>query len=181
MRLRPVRPSDRDERRKLGRHADIVRSFGGDTPSSIVVTESEADAWYHDLENEPIAWAIEVAGRFVGTTRLHSVNWRDRRASFAIGILDPDLLGRGLGTEVTRLVLAHAFSDLGLHRVSLRVLADNLRAIRCYEKSGFLREGIERESGFVDGRWHDDLMMAILEDDWRRQENESPGTAARGT
>ena len=168
VRLRPLRPSDREERRQLGRHADIVRSFGGDTPSSSLVSEAQAAAWYRSLEAEPLAWAVEVQGRLAGSIRLHGLNEHDRRASLAIGLLDPALLSRGLGTEATRLVLGHAFSELGLHRVSLRVLASNLRAIRCYEKCGFVHEGRERESGLVDGEWDDDLMMGILEDDWLR-------------
>jgi len=55
------------------------------------------------------------------------------------------LLGQGLGTEVTRVVLDFAFGPLALHRVGLRVLAYNRRAIGCYEKCGFQEEGRERE------------------------------------
>jgi RimJ/RimL family protein N-acetyltransferase len=74
----------------------------------------------------------------------------------------PALLGKGLGTEATRLVLRHAFNDLGLHRVGLRVLAYNHRAIRSYEKCGFVIEGREREAALVDGAWHDDVLMGAL-------------------
>lgn len=62
-----------------------------------------------------------------------------------------------------RLALAHAFDTLGVHRISVRVLAYNTRAIRAYEKCGFMEEGRERESAWVDGAWHDDVMMGILE------------------
>jgi RimJ/RimL family protein N-acetyltransferase len=53
-----------------------------------------------------------------------------------------------------------------LHRVSVRVLDYNLRAIRAYQKSGFVIEGREREAALVDGAWHDDLMMAILDQEY---------------
>lgn len=86
---------------------------------------------------------------------------QDRRASFAIGIHSPNWLGKGIGTDATRMVLKFAFSTLKLHRISLRVIAYNSRAIRSYEKSGFVIEGREREAGFVDGEWHDDIMMGI--------------------
>jgi RimJ/RimL family protein N-acetyltransferase len=39
----------------------------------------------------------------------------------------------------------------------------NLWAIRAYQKCGFVVEGREREAAFVDGIWHDDVMMAILD------------------
>lgn len=68
---------------------------------------------------------------------------------------------------MTRLVLRYAFEDLGLHRVDLRVLEYNDRAIAVYEKCGFVREGVERESANVAGKWHSDLIMGILEHEYR--------------
>jgi RimJ/RimL family protein N-acetyltransferase len=87
------------------------------------------------------------------------------RASFAIGIDEPSLLGQGLGKEATRLVLTHAFGPAALHRVDLRVLAYNTRAISCYRACGFLEEGRERQAALVDGTWHDFVIMSILESD----------------
>ncbi|MNY63079.1 hypothetical protein D3C86_1999940 [compost metagenome] len=64
-------------------------------------------------------------------------------------------------------MLTYAFSELKLHRVSLRVLAINKRAIRSYMKCGFQVEGRERETAFLDGKWHDDLIMGLLEHELR--------------
>jgi RimJ/RimL family protein N-acetyltransferase len=50
-----------------------------------------------------------------------------------------------------------------LHRVSVRVLAYNKRAIRSYQKCGFVIEGREREAGPVNGQWHDDVIMGLLD------------------
>jgi RimJ/RimL family protein N-acetyltransferase len=49
------------------------------------------------------------------------------------------------------------------------VLEYNTRAIRAYEKCGFVREGIERETALVDGAWHGDVIMSLLEDGYRAQ------------
>src|SRR5262249_48127688 len=95
--------------------------------------------------------------------RLDGVDLRDRRASLAIGIDDRTQLGKGLGSEAIALVLEYAFNVLNLHRVSVRVVDYNFRAIRAYQKCGFVIERRERESAFVDGIWHDDIMMAILD------------------
>ncbi|SFC50117.1 GNAT family N-acetyltransferase [Tropicimonas isoalkanivorans] len=51
---------------------------------------------------------------------------------------------------------------MGLHRVDLRVLSFNTRAIACYRACGFVHEGTEREAAFIDGEWHDDWIMGIL-------------------
>ena len=52
---------------------------------------------------------------------------------------------------------------LRMHRIGIRVLAYNQRAIHAYKKCGFVIEGRERETAFVDGAWHDDVMMGLLD------------------
>lgn len=81
----------------------------------------------------------------------------------AIGIFDRSLLGRGFGSEAIRVLLTHAFGPMGLHRIGIRVLSYNERAIAAYEKCGFVEEGREREAAFVNGTWHDDVMMGLLD------------------
>jgi ribosomal protein S18 acetylase RimI-like enzyme len=65
-------------------------------------------------------------------------------------------------------MLDHAFGPLGLHRIALFVFEFNERAIRTYQRCGFVIEGRARESIFRDGRWWDELAMSVLESDWRR-------------
>lgn len=107
-------------------------------------------------------WVIEAEGDLVGVTRLHALRESDRKAHFVIGMFAPSLMGRGLGTEATRLVLDYAFGSMNLHRVDLRVLAFNDGAIASYRKCGFVQEGRERQSCWLDGQWYDDIIMGIL-------------------
>lgn len=77
-------------------------------------------------------------------------------------------LGPGLRDGRTRTILRFAFTEMNLHRVSLGVLDYNARARRCYEKCGFREEGRVREHHFHDGRWHDQIMMGILQHEFER-------------
>jgi RimJ/RimL family protein N-acetyltransferase len=86
-------------------------------------------------------------------------------AALAIGIEDPARLGRGLGTEALRLALGFGFAT-ALHRVSVRVLASNARAIACHRKCGFVEEGREREAALVEGVWQHDLIMGLLDQEF---------------
>lgn len=160
--LRAARESDVADRLANGKHPDIVRAYGGDPEIIVPLTAEQAQAWVARMADKPLDWVIEHEGRCVGSAGLHSVNEHDARATYAVGLQVHTLLGRGLGTEATRLVLAHAFGELQLHRVGLRVLASNKRAIRCYEACGFRMEGRERESARLPGGWEDDLMMGCL-------------------
>lgn len=167
--LRQPRPEDVETRILLGADPEIARMFG--TVPAPVITRQMAEQWYERLAkgHDPYSWVIEHEGRFIGSARLHTVRLREpeRRAAYAVGILDPAALGRGLGTETTRLVLAYAFDELRLHRVDLRVIAYNTRAIACYRKCGFVEEGRERETVLVEDRWQDDVIMSLLEDEYR--------------
>jgi len=164
--LRPWRESDVRDRLAIGRHAEFVRMCGGDASDIQPMTEDEARAQYERECDAHCSWAIEVGGRCIGVTRLHSVRVQDRWAYLAIGLWDPADWGQGLGREATRLTLGHAFETMDLHRVSLRVLAINERAIACYEACGFRREGLERESCHVADQWLDDVMMGVLKSEY---------------
>jgi RimJ/RimL family protein N-acetyltransferase len=160
--LRRPREDDFQDRLKLGRDAEIFRMYGGSLSDLRPMTEDAARGWVQRLLDQEYAWIIE-AGSLIGEIRLDRVDLRDRRASLAIGIEDASQLGKGLGSEAIALCLGYAFNVLKLHRVSVRVVDYNLRAIRAYRKCGFVIEGREREAAFVDGAWYDDMMMAILD------------------
>lgn len=165
--MRPAVPEDVEPRLELGAEpAEILRFYGVSPEAVPPFTRAVAERWVQSLMEHPYAWIIE--GRtMLGVVRLDRVDFTDRRASLAIGLLSSSELGKGQGTEAARRVLGYAFAELKLHRVSLRVLADNERAIRSYQKCGFQIEGRERETVFLDGRWHDDLIMGVLEHELR--------------
>jgi RimJ/RimL family protein N-acetyltransferase len=163
VRLRPPSAEDADARFALGTHAEIAEMYGVNKDDVKPVTREGMARWLQWLTDHPHAWVIEINGAFAGEIRLDNVNHQDRRATMALGINNPALLGKGFGTEAIVLLLRHAFADMGLHRIGIRVLAYNKRAIRAYEKCGFVVEGRERETAYVNGGWHDDIMMGLLD------------------
>ncbi|MBV7331908.1 GNAT family N-acetyltransferase [Chloroflexi bacterium TSY] len=160
--LRPPQEQDKKERLALGRDVEFVRMVGGNLDRIVPLTPKEVDEWFNKICHSAHNWVIEADGQYRGTACLHSMNEQDRRAVYSIGLHDPTTRGRGIGTIVTQMVLQYAFTTLNLHRVSLRVLDFNQRAIACYRKCGFVEEGVERETFFCDGQWHNDIMMGIL-------------------
>ena len=166
VRLRAPKPGDVAARLKLGNTPEIHHMFGADPGAVAKITKDHAQKWYHAQISEPLAWIIEHKRRMIGALRLHSVNSWDARAGLAIGILAPEMLGKGLGTRATHLIAAHAFGPLGLRRLSVRVLGYNARAVACFRKAGFVEEGRAREAAFVAGGWHDDILMGLLKTEY---------------
>jgi RimJ/RimL family protein N-acetyltransferase len=101
-----------------------------------------------------------------GGAGLTNLDWRSRSVAIGLFIGEKALWGQGLGTEITELLLTHAFDVLNLHRVHLRVFADNPRAVRVYEKAGFTAEGRQRDAGYRDGAYRDVLLYSVLRREW---------------
>jgi ribosomal-protein-alanine N-acetyltransferase len=159
--LRPAAAADVAARAGLGRHAEILRMFGATEPESPSMTRDEAEAWVAARGADGVVeWIVDAEGRFLGAARLHSFD-RAGGAKYAIGLLDPDRLGKGFGTEATRLVLDYAFGQLGLERVTVAVLEFNHRAMRCYRRCGFRPTGRVVGAAVVDGESYDDIVMEV--------------------
>jgi RimJ/RimL family protein N-acetyltransferase len=141
------------------------------------MTPSEIERFFHGRLLAPDALAYTIhelsARRPVGFTTFSSLDADNGSVLFHITIGEPDAWGRGLGTEATELMLAHAFDRLGLHRVGLSVFAFNTRALRAYDKAGFRVEGRVREAIRRDGRHWDEIQMGVLRDEWRARRRES--------
>lgn len=111
-------------------------------------------------------FAIVTESGFSGSTSL--VQSRDSSDVFTYGVIIGlrECWGKGYGTETTILMVHHAFNDLGARRLQLMTNSKNPRAIRCFEKSGFIHEGRERETNWIDGEYADTVWMSILRKEW---------------
>jgi len=74
--------------------------------------------------------------------------------------VDPAHRGRGIGRRLTQAAVAEARAS-GARRLRLRVLGPNAAARRLYEACGFVVEGVLREEFLLDGRYVDDVLMAL--------------------
>ncbi|MEX2162506.1 MAG: GNAT family protein [Anaerolineales bacterium] len=134
---------------------------------------AEEEKWFEkslDRPPEEGIFCIEVRQTskwaFIGSTSFFNFNWRARKAEIGIMIGDKSFWDKGYGTETMLLMLQHGFETLNLHRIYLKVFATNPRAIRAYEKVGFLLEARLREGNYDDGVYSDDLIMGVLQHEW---------------
>jgi RimJ/RimL family protein N-acetyltransferase len=134
---------------------------------------SEEDRWYERMlqSSTDQVFAIDRSddgadgrhvGLHIGLCGIHEIQWKNRCATVGILIGDAALHGKGYGTDAMRSLVRYAHDELALHRVSLEVFTDNTRAIRSYEKLGFMREGVRRQAMWKDGAFRDLLVMSVL-------------------
>ncbi len=103
---------------------------------------------------------VSPDGNIIGESVINEIDWELR--SF-----HSDTCGKGIGTWAIRMTCNFAFEKLHLHRLELDVFSFNPRAEKAYLKAGFKREGILRDAVKDGDAYADDILMAILEDEWK--------------
>lgn len=120
----------------------------------------------------PFAVRTLADDKLIGFVILMHVNHVHGDAFVGIGMGDPEYRGRGYGTDAMNLILRFAFQELNLHRVSLDTLGNNARAIRSYEKCGFVCEGLVRGAEHR-GERDDIVAMGALRAEWLAKQDDA--------
>jgi RimJ/RimL family protein N-acetyltransferase len=107
----------------------------------------------------------EHYGHFIIEVEWHGSTWRAGQMAFSIVMLHPDFRGRGLAAEATRLFARYLLVELDFHRVQLEVYGFNERAIRHFERSGFLKEGVKRRAYLRHEEWVDGVLFGLVQED----------------
>jgi aminoglycoside 6'-N-acetyltransferase len=150
--LRPLQPADESELLRIHSTHEVARWWG----------EPESGFPWSD-EPEQTRMVIFVDGRVAGLVQYREEPTPRYRHATIDMFLDPELHGRGLGTEALRLLVEHLTAERGHHRLTIDPALDNAAAIRCYEKAGFRRVGVlrryEHRGG---GDYRDALLMELV-------------------
>jgi RimJ/RimL family protein N-acetyltransferase len=169
IRLRAIERSDLAQFVRWLNDSDVRAGLDIFLPFSL----DEEERWYERMLETPAdehPLAIEArdgdAWRSIGDCGFHSIDWRSRSAETGIVIGDKNYWNQGYGTDAMQLLLKHGFDTLNLNRIYLRVFSNNARAIRCYEKAGFVQEGRFRQAHYQDGEYQDVLVMSVLRSEW---------------
>ena len=165
--LRALEPSDLDRTWKWHNdqelYATLVRPFR-------YVSRAAEEEWirrkaaYSQTEIQ-LAICLKQGDQHIGNISLTDIDWVARHAGVGIFLGEAKYQSKGYGQQAMRLLLRHAFHDLGLHHVYLVVLDDNARAIRLYEKCGFVVEGRLRQHAYKRGQFRDLIFMGICAGD----------------
>lgn len=131
------------------------------------ISDIDHQAWFESMltnRTDLVIFVIEdmETHQAIGACQLLNINWRHRSAELQIRIDNTQYHGRGFGTEAVKLLTHFGFADLNLHRIYLHVFANNIRAIKSYEKCGFVTEALLKEAALIDGSWVDVIGMGKL-------------------
>ncbi len=175
VRLRAVERSDIPYFQAWLNDPEVTQGLALYLPLSILDEEKWLERISQEDPNEkPLAIEIKDGDgwRLVGNCRLFNLEWTNRCGELGIFIGDKSAWNQGYGSEAVRLLLRHGFGTLNLNRIFLRVYATNPRAIRAYEKAGFVREGCLRQAVYKHGQYTDVYLMGVLRAEWEGREGQ---------
>ncbi|MDP1545122.1 MAG: GNAT family protein [Anaerolineales bacterium] len=173
VRLRAVEREDIKTFHEYVNDPEVTRGLALSLPMSM----SDEESWFNarrEQNEKPLAIEIRKgkAWKLIGNCGVFGIEMPNRSAELGIMIGDKKEWDKGYGAEAMTLLLRHGFETLNLFRLSLRVYADNVRAVRSYEKAGFVLEGRLREAVYKSGKYDDVLIMSVLRSEWTNRKKE---------
>ena len=173
VRLRPLESADLDDIMKFYNTLELRKFLG----PPIVRSRRYMEQWLYKVsiwnpwKDGHLYLAVEEkeSGEFLGLAKIEDVTLPHNRAEVGISIYNPEKRGKGYGTDAMILLLRIGFYILGLNSIYLDTMEDNERSIQVYEKIGFKRVGLLRETEYIDGAHKGLLIMDILKAEFEKK------------
>lgn len=160
--LRPITAKDTDTVVRWRNDEKIVRNF----IYRETISREEHLNWLHTkVETGKVIQFIicdKVTQKPLGSVYLQNFKEASRQAEEGIFLGEEEAYGRGIGTEAAKLVVEYAFTELGLHKLTARVLGYNMGSRKMHERAGYVQESCLKDELFLDGKYEDLLFYGIL-------------------
>ena len=168
--LRPLATSDSSAYLDIFSDARTLQYWSNEPISNLTEAASliQQDIEWSESDNcICLGVALSDSNLLIGKITLFQLNVQNRRAEIGY-ILDRRQWGKGYMTEAVGWLLDYAFDVLKLHRLEADTDPDNLPSLALLEKFGFSQEGLFRDRWWVHGKWHDSVMLGLVEKDYRK-------------
>ena len=164
VRLRPPKPEDAEVMITWFEDMEVTRFLLLRHPPSI---EMEKE-WLEKMARSPddVIWVIEHNEQTVGTTAIHTIDWKNGSGTTGTVIGDKSVWGKGLGRELMNLRARYAFTQLPLRKLKSAYTDGNDASAKAQAAAGYREVGRHRADTFVDGRWRDHVITEVLREDW---------------
>lgn len=163
-----LRALDNSDLMKMLDYVNDFDTMRGVTSGLILPSNVDDEARYFAAQSRnnrgEYQFAIETLDGhdFIGRCGFISVDWKNRLAELGILIGEKSVRGKGYGADAVETLCRFGFEEMGLHKITARVFDFNTAALRCYEKCGFVREGVLRQEYFREGKFHDVIALGKL-------------------
>lgn len=168
VRLRAYKREDIPKAQEYMNDLEVRRNLAIGIPYPFTLENEEK--WYSSLSgtSDTYSFAIETLEdeKYIGGCGVNKIDWKNSVVVVGIYIGDKNYWNKGYGTDAMNLLVQFIFEQMNINKIKLIVFGFNDRAIKCYEKCGFVREGVLRQELFRDGKYYDEYIMSILKEEY---------------
>lgn len=168
VRFREYRKEDVKQAQEYINDPEVKRLLHPGIP--FLYTYEDEQKWFENMSatKDEYSFAIETLedSKYIGGCGINKVDWKNSTAVVGIFIGDKAYWSKGYGTDAMKVLIKFIFEQMNINKIKLNVNSFNERAIRSYEKCGFIKEGVLRQELFRDGKYHDVINMGILKEDY---------------
>ena len=129
-------------------------------------------AWFENLKNDQLnqRFAISTAeDNIIGLSSLINIDWRNNHAWHGVMLGDGDIRGKGYGVDAVMATMRYAFDEMHLERLDGSIIEYNTISYSFYcNKLGWVEEGRRRNYYFRKGRYWDQIVVGITQEDYRQ-------------
>jgi RimJ/RimL family protein N-acetyltransferase len=141
----------------------------GQRPTTLAQAEQFIQKQLSDTTSVAFIICEKEHGKPIGLAGIYDMEDVPKRGEYRIFIGEKAYWSKGIGTEVAALLMWYAFDRLNLHRLFLGVNAENIGAVKSYERSGFKLEGTLRDEMYRNGRYYDMIRMSVLRPEYEKE------------
>jgi len=166
--LRPINLGDKNEIFKYRSNTE-TNKYQGWIPQTIDDVETFIRKISQQI-NEPETWFQYViiekeTQKIIGDLGIHFLDSENKQVEIGC-TLNKDFQNKGYATESVKRAIDYLFKELNKHRIITSIDPENKNSIRLVERIGFRKEAHFVESLWINGKWVDDLIYALIEKDW---------------
>ncbi len=167
--LGPLHHADADAMARYRSDPEVARYQGWTS-----TTPEQLRTFIANLDDAPFgtpgAWAQLAirrrdTGDLIGDLGVHRLSSEPRQAEVGI-TLAADQQGQGFAAEALSTVIGHLFQAWQLHRITASVDPRNTACIALLKRIGMRQEAWFRQSLWFKGAWVDDIVCAVLREEW---------------
>jgi len=140
------------------------------------ITRDFEEEWFDALKHkeDSVYFSIllldyEGPEKIIGNCAIQNINSKNRACSCGITIGEKEYQNKGYGTAAMDMLVEYSFNTLNMNRIELVLYEFNIRAYKSYQKAGFIEEGRKRQARYHNGKYYDEIIMAILRENWEKK------------
>jgi len=159
--LKPLSIKDTDFLLEMRNDLEIADNFFSDPP----VYDFGHNRWLSGKSTDDLDFIIYYEGKKAGRISITKIDFRHQKGEYGI-VVQKDFRGKRIAYEASILLIDYVFQNLPINKITLEVYENNEKAIKLYEKLGFIKEGLLREEFLKNGRFQNVYRMSVLAKEW---------------